>query len=238
VKIAVLSDIHGNLAALEAVLEDQKARGADGTVFLGDLVMNGPRPAECLALIKELQPLVWIRGNTDAWAEEIDETFIPSSEMEIWVKSLWSFALPRLAPEDLSLLASLPHSRTVEIEGIPLTFCHGSPDSWSRGLLPETPEEDFAPWTAEGAPGHVFCGHTHVPMDRTVRGVRFLNFGGISIPSRDGSPHARYGLLEAGPGGAVTLEAREVPFDLSGFFRDMVAQDFPGIGRNREKYRL
>ena len=72
-KIAVMSDIHGNLSALNRVVEDFKSQGASQVIVLGDIVFFGDEPEGCFQLIQELRPLAWIKGNTDDWINIMDE---------------------------------------------------------------------------------------------------------------------------------------------------------------------
>ena len=95
-RIAVLSDIHANVLALEAVYSDIKKQNIDLTVFLGDLVMTGPRPNEALTLLKEINPFIWLQGNTDNWLEEITNNFVPKTDNEAFCKILRDYSFQYL----------------------------------------------------------------------------------------------------------------------------------------------
>jgi len=138
-KMAVLSDIHANIFALEAVVKDIKRQKVDVIVCLGDLVMTGSRPAECYALMESLEPEVWIKGNTDDWFSEVDEAFQPANDREKRIEDLTQWSKDKLTTDQKEYLISLPINKEYNFNGIPITFCHGSPFSYSQALLPDTP---------------------------------------------------------------------------------------------------
>ena len=81
-KIAILSDIHGNSIAFDAVISDIESLNISEIVFLGDLVVKGPSPLEVFTKLKDLKPLCWIKGNTDTWFAEINDNWIPTTNQE------------------------------------------------------------------------------------------------------------------------------------------------------------
>ncbi len=108
-KYAVLSDIHGNIVALEVVLEDINREEVDGVIVLGDVVMFGPAPYEVLNKIKQINPACWISGNTDLWFEDMRE-LIPKTEMEQELYAYYRFANQRILEKDVSDLTAMPRS--------------------------------------------------------------------------------------------------------------------------------
>jgi predicted phosphodiesterase len=138
-RIAILSDVHANSLALEAVYSDIRSQRIDEVVFLGDLVMTGPRPREAHSLMKEMNPVVWLQGNTDNWAEAVNGDFVPSNDKEEFIKKLNDFACSRLGEAERHDLAGRPIMQAMNLGGMDFTFCHGSPASFSQGILPDTP---------------------------------------------------------------------------------------------------
>ncbi len=202
-KIAVISDIHANLLAFEAVVADMKRAAPDFVVFLGDLVVTGPRPKECFELLKTLHPTAWILGNTDDWLREgLDDTsdVIPPTKHELLVRRMSDFAHDRLDETDRAFLLARPVSRYFSFPAIEsadtsfkydrtpfladsgMTCCHGSPTSYSQAIHPGITAEvmDAA---IKGARGHVMaCGHTHYRVCFSHNGVSVFNFGSVSMP--------------------------------------------------------
>ena len=218
-KIAAISDIHGNLAALDAVLADARAAGADLVVNLGDILSGPLQPAETADRLIALD-LPTIAGNHERQLLEDDPAMMGPSD---------AFAHARLAPRHFEWLRSLPPTRWVHEE---VFACHGTPGSDLEFFL-ETlvPGGNRAASLAEAGEraGTVLarvllCGHSHMP--RAVRlgdGRLVVNPGSVGLPAiaetahppyrlETGSPHARYALIgrEAGEWQA---ELRQVTYD-------------------------
>ncbi|MCX7645042.1 MAG: metallophosphatase family protein [Rhodobacteraceae bacterium] len=203
-RVAVLSDIHGNSAALDAVLADLAHAAPDLTVNLGDC-LSGPLDAGGTAERLVAARLPTVAGNHDRWL--LDR---PAQAMGAWERA----ALPQLAPAHLDWLRALPS--VLELEG--LFLCHGTPASDTATWL-DAPGPDgvlaLAPpaaveAAAAGAPGEILlCGHTHVPrVVRLADGRLVVNPGSVGCPAwadrrtdpparaETGAPDARYALLE------------------------------------------
>src|SRR5260221_2310841 len=175
-RLAILSDIHGNLRALEAVLGDLKqAGGADITWVLGDLCAFGPRPAECLQMVRDIPKVHVMAGNTDRYLMTGQLPMSrPKDEAELQqpgakqreVASTFAWAVDRLSFADYEYLAKLHHGLDFEAPGYGWVIgYHGSPGDDEYILLPDTPDEEVIDQflDAEGRLG--FGGHTHMPMD-------------------------------------------------------------------------
>lgn len=213
-RIAVVSDIHGNLPALEAVCAEIAAAGVDRVVNLGDLVSGPLWPAETLALLMRLG---WptVRGN-----HERQLLGDPAAR-----SAADAFAADRLAPAQRDWLAALPATR--RLAGNAVLACHGTPDSDSAYLL-ETVTPDYGRHGQRGARAAtgaeleqrlgpveaevVLCGHTHMPRLGWSAGRLVVNPGSLGLPAYDdlhpyfhlieaGSPHARWAIVERGPAG-------------------------------------
>jgi len=196
--IALLYDIHGNLPALEAVLDD--VGDVDGWILGGDYALFGGWPAEAVARLRELEPATWIRGNGERWTAEPDAA--PDNPV---VRGAIAAARTMLGEGTVADLAAL--ATTVEQEGA--LVCHGSPPSDVRSFLPEPTEEEAE--LLEGlTQSRVIFGHTHLPFRRTsaLRCLELANPGSVGMPA-DGAPRAAYALLRSDG----RVEHRRVAYD-------------------------
>lgn len=194
--LAVLYDVHGNLAALEAVLADARTAGADRYLLGGDYALFGAWPAETVARLRELENATWIRGNVDRWtAEGVDDDRTLGAVED---------CRRELGAEVVSELGALPEQ--VVLEGV--RYCHASPLSDMRGFAPDAGPED-AELLAGASERRVVFGHTHLAFARTgPGGVGLVNPGSVGQPW-DGDHRAAYALLnEDGH-----LEHRRVAYD-------------------------
>jgi diadenosine tetraphosphatase ApaH/serine/threonine PP2A family protein phosphatase len=198
--LALLYDVHGNLPALEAVIEDARAAGAERWVLGGDYALFGGWPLETVQRLRELEPALWIRGNGERWTAEP-----PEEDVHPIVPDAIAAAREALGPELVDDLASLPASAA---EGDTL-ICHGSPPSDVRSFFSEPAEDEEELLAGVAAPRVVF-GHTHVPFRRVsaVRGIELVNPGSVGLPY-DRDPRAAYALVR--PGGEI--EHRRVAYD-------------------------
>ncbi|MFE7545382.1 metallophosphoesterase family protein [Streptomyces platensis] len=202
--VAVLSDIHAVLPALEAVLAEPDVRAADRIVLTGDL-LAGPLPRQTLARLRALgDRAVWISGNADREMAAARPGNEPGDPMDAW-------AAGQLGPDELEFLGSLPATVTLEVPGLgPVLFCHATPRDDTEIALVDSRPERWAEVLA-GVPDAVrtvVCGHTHMPFVRFTHGRLVVNPGSVGMPY--GRPGAHWALLGPG-GGAVTL--RHTAFD-------------------------
>lgn len=206
-RVAVLSDIHGNLPALDAVLSDVHRAGVDLIVVGGD-VAAGPLPAETVHRVADLGARArFVRGNAErevvaAWDEP---EAAPEDEAGL---AAW-FAARRLSHAERDFLDRFEESVVVEVDGLgPVRFCHGSPRSDSEMITAVSPEERVAAML-DGVPERVIvCGHTHRQFDRRIRDWRVVNAGSVGMPY-EGRAGAFWALL--GP----DVELRQTDYDLA-----------------------
>lgn len=217
-RVAVLSDIHGNLTALEAVLADLAREGVDQIVCLGDLAAKGPAPHEVVEQVKALG-CITVRGNTDVSLLE------PGLEAEVQglhgpmrqIGEIFLWAREQLSPADRDYLAALPPTAVLQLDhGRSLLCFHGSPRSARDTILATTPDTELEPmfrgWTQEYLAG----GHTHRQLFRRFNEAILLNPGSVGLPSTSSGeprPLAEYAILSCEPRRA-SVELRQVPFDL------------------------
>lgn len=218
-KVAILGDIHGNLRALEAVLQDAITIGAEQYIFLGDLVFMGLDPQLCYDLLMEQKPMVAIKGNTDENLEDLT-SFIPSSPYEESLVKLIKYCDIRMYPEAKKNLASWPIAQQIQIEGHTIICCHGTPYSNREWMQPHEP---FAPVLAKKLSleeaSVILCAHTHIKSDFQHHGKRIINPGAIGY-SFDGVTTASYALLDI-KADSITCNHRRVEYDIKHYRQEV-----------------
>jgi diadenosine tetraphosphatase ApaH/serine/threonine PP2A family protein phosphatase len=186
--IAVLYDIHGNLAALEAVLEDAEEAGARRYLLGGDYATFGPWPRETVELLEGLPAVARIRGNVDRWLREEPE--VPSDAKELVATAL-STARDLLGADLVARLYGLPEQ--AELDG--MLVCHGSPLSDIESFAPE-PQPGEERMLAGAAGGTILFGHSHRQFERPgPNGTLLVNPGSVGAPL-DGDPRAAWVLYD------------------------------------------
>ncbi|MFG2354364.1 metallophosphoesterase family protein [Streptomyces sp. NPDC048521] len=192
--MAVLSDIHGVLPALEAVLAEPEVVAADRIVLTGDITA-GPQPAEVLELLRaQGDRVLWVGGNAD---RELVE-YRRGERMEI-PDPIGPFAARSLTEEQVDFLAALPKTLTLRVRGLgTVLFCHATPRDDEELVLVDSRPDRWAEVFTGLAPGvgTVVCGHTHMPYVRLAHGRLVVNPGSVGMPY--GRPGAHWCLL--GPG--------------------------------------
>ena len=206
-RLAAIYDIHGNLPALEAVLDDLRTHGVDEVVVGGDVV-PGPMPQGCLhALAQTGMPVHFIHGNGEqdllavCRGETPERVAHPFLEMLRWVAG-------ELCEESLAEIAGWPASWERELPGLGLVrFWHATPRGDSEIFTSITPVERLLPVLDGTGASVLVCGHTHMQFDRQVGGTRVVNAGSVGMPF--GRPGAYWALLD---GEGISL--RRTPYDL------------------------
>jgi diadenosine tetraphosphatase ApaH/serine/threonine PP2A family protein phosphatase len=183
--LALLYDVHGNLLALRAVLEDARGRGAARFLLGGDYALFGPWPAETVAVLRELGDATWIRGNGERWTAHPDDA--PDDDLVQGAIAACREALGGAAVDELAGFPEThPHGGTL--------FCHASPGSDVRSFFPQ-PAEDEAELLEGVTATRLVFGHTHLPFARTTEGgIELVNPGSVGMPF-DGDPRAAYAML-------------------------------------------
>ncbi|MCC6614687.1 MAG: metallophosphoesterase [Anaerolineae bacterium] len=236
-RLAVISDIHGNLAALETVLADlEAAGGADHLWVLGDHAAFGPRPAECVRRLQGLvetwgeQRISFISGNTDRYlvtgarprmkAIDSEEKFAKLLQTRKQQDADFAWCLSQLSFAEYEWLAKLRHHLDLDVPGFGwVVGYHGTPGDDEGMLTPDTPleEADDALLDREGALG--VGGHIHQQMDRQLSRWRVVNVGSVGI-SFDMPEMAQYGIFSF-DGDQVAVDLRAIPYDVDAVVADM-----------------
>lgn len=220
-RVAALYDIHGNLPALEAVLEDVRAAAVSQVVIGGDVV-PGPMPREALDRLLALElPVRFIHGNGEVAVlgqrAGADPATLPEAAREAV-----GWSARQLDSEHERLMAGWPKTLRVEIPGLgAVLFCHATPRDESEVFTRLTPEPLLLPVFAGLDVALVVCGHTHMQFDRMIGATRVVNAGSVGMPF--GSPGADWLLL--GPG----VEQRRTDYDIARAAEGIGATGYPNV---------
>jgi predicted phosphodiesterase len=223
VRVAAIADVHGNAAALEAVLAEVEREEPDLLVSCGDLTW-GPLPAETVALVEPWRERIRLVGGNSE--RELVERKLVDSEIARWEHAQHEGAglteyLGRVEP-----------SVSVDVTGLGETlFCHGSPRSDEKCVTVATPEARVADFTAGVDAVCVVTAHTHMQYDRRVAGRRLLNPGSVGLPYEPEPGFAYWALL--GP----DVELRRTPYDLEAAIEQLQAGGMPGFDKIEELMR-
>jgi predicted phosphodiesterase len=210
---ALIYDVHGNLPALDAVLEDARGAGAATVLLGGDYALFGPWPAETVEALSTLPRATWIRGNVDRWSAHPDDA--PEDAL---IREAIEACRTALGADAVRELGALPEQRVIDAT----RYCHGSPVSDVRSFMPAPADVD-AELLGSTEEMRVVFGHTHLQFRReTESGVELVNPGSVGMPF-DGDPRAAYALLDDDD----RIELRRVAYDYEASGAAVEAQ-FPG----------
>ena len=233
-RIAFISDIHGNLTALLAVLADIKKHGSDQIICLGDTISLGPQPQETLNALRELNS-VYIMGNHDEAI--LDPEKAPDLEItEHLVPDLY-WCRDQLAATDFEFIKSFQSTHEITFpNGIQLLAFHGSPTSTTEIIQATTPPELLDEYFAE-LPASVFIGgHSHIQMLRRYGKKLILNSGSVGnafeFAFSPGNPPrllpwAEYAIIDQS-GDSFDVDLRRTYFDIDALLKIVKQSDLPG----------
>jgi predicted phosphodiesterase len=228
--VAALYDIHGNLPALEAVLQDMRQAGVERVVIGGDVV-PGPMPCETLAGLLGLDvPVQFIQGNGEV-AVLAQRAGTGPGTLPEQAREAVRWTARQLTPEHGRLFASWPKTLRLGVAGLgDVLFCHATPRDENECFTRLTPEERLLP-IFQGLDGTlVVCGHTHMQFDRVIGRARVVNAGSVGMPF--GEPGADWLLL--GPG----VQLRHTPYDLAKAGERIRETTYPGAHEFAARYVL
>ncbi len=203
VKIAVLSDIHANLHALESAIQDAETRGAEVFINAGDSIGFGPCPNEVIKLLCE-KDILSILGNYDL--EVVEGKVKAKTEKNLSLR----FARRELTKSTELYLYSLPRELRIEMLGKKILVTHGSPESIEEHIRIDTPIERLKVLSDSGKADVIITGHSHEQFWRQVNDTCFINPGSIGRPN-DGNPKAGYAILSFNP---LKVELARVDYDV------------------------
>jgi len=222
-KIAVISDIHDNLFALEAVLAHAESLGVKRFWCLGDYVHFNAYPQEVIKTIRKLD-LVSIHGNIDRAVLSVkDKKLEEMTDNE----KLLSWTNQRLSKKSIRFLADLPDSLPVKLKGYRFLLTHGSPVALDDPIYTDTPDDRLRELSAMTRADVILCGHTHKPFIREVDNRIFINPGSVGKPI-DGDPRASYCVLTVKKG-SLTIDHYRIEYEVEKAIEAMRQTDLPEL---------
>ena len=226
-RLALFSDVHANLPALDAVLADIEAAGVDATYALGDLVGYAPWPNEVLERL-QAEAIPSVMGNyDDGTGSDRDEcgcAYIDPTEKELGDRS-FAWTKEHTSEANKAWLRSLPPEIRLDAHDQRILLVHGSPRRINEYLYESKPDATFAR-IADGAGADVIvCGHTHRPYTKQVGPTLFINDGSAGKP-KDGDVRACWALVETSPS-EIEVDFRRAEYDVEAAARAIEASELP-----------
>lgn len=213
-RIALLADIHGNYAALRAVLDDIEKQQVDKIIVLGDLVFKGPEPERCVEAVQALSTTV-IRGNIDelVGSAKIQPGFAKSPQHEAAILEEMAWTRSRLSGAQLDYLAGLPFMHEEQLtEQVRLRCVHANPQNILDNILPDAPAEQIERMFEGTEAKLVAYAHIHQPYVRNWKGRTLFNTGSVGLPF-DGNPRSSYAIVAA-EGSDYSVTLRRVTYEI------------------------
>ncbi len=219
-RIAILSDIHGNLTGLDACLADLAVQGgADLIVAAGDLCLDGPKPKKVLQRLEEVKAQC-VRGNTDRYLCQTGDEVAGEDQAQLdWTRR-------DLGEKYLDWLRALPFSMRIGEPENELLVVHANPTNDEDHLWPDAADGDLERLIGEETAVAIAFGHLHVPYVRMWRGKMLVNVSSAGLP-KDGDARAGYAILTERSSG-WQVKHRRVPFDVKKVATQLADCGIPG----------
>jgi putative phosphoesterase len=225
----VITDIHGNLPALEASLDAIDALGIEEIYCGGDLVGYGPHPNEVCRLIQE-RAIPTIYGNYDhAIARDLDDcgcAYVTQHDRELGQQSV-AWTLAHTDQDAKQFMRGLPFDMHFPLGDQDIHLVHGSPRKVNEYLFEDKPVRLYERLASAESDQVLVFGHTHKPWIHTYGGVLFVNCGSVGKP-KDGDPRAAFAILEADTHGPIRASIQRVRYDAEAVAREVAAAGLPG----------
>ena len=234
-RIAILSDIHGDTRALEAVIADARALGATEYWLLGDILLPGPGREDLFELLDAIPITAAVRGNwDDCVLEALDGEYGLEDPQEIQLLRLTQYLMEGLDPKRIDWLRSLPLVEKKEVNGIRFSLTHNLPEkNYGGDLRPANATENFDQLLDDQTDMAIY-GHVHKQLLRYgSQGQQILNPGTIGMPYFDWEPiqnhRAQYALIDVEADGVTNLQFRKVAYDYEAELQDAKDKGLPFI---------
>ncbi len=235
-KIAIISDIHGNLDALSEVLKDIKQENCTKIFCLGDIVMAGPEPIETLNKIHDLmksQDFYIIQGNTDKMLSVFSfDTYNKILNTNYVMASAYLADSKLLSEADKEFLKTLPENKEIELFGIKILLVHGSPRKNDENIFPDMKIEEIEEIIKETNADIIFCGHTHKPCGyQTNTEQTVVNVGSIGRPFSV-TPDSCYAILDINEqDSSFNIKHKYVKYDVKKASKKIEERNFEGADK-------
>lgn len=233
-KIAVLSDIHGNFQALESVMKDVEKNNCEKVLCLGDLAMAGPQPRAIIDYVKKHSDWEVIQGNTDKMIAEFTREILDKikNNSPVMANALLDDIL-YIEEDRKEFLQNLPPQKKLEIEGVKILMVHGSPRRNNEDILPNMPLKTIEEMLAGVNADLIFCGHTHIPCGyQTSKKQTVVNVGSVGRPMTK-DPKSCYIIADIQDGG-FSIEHRFIDYDRDTAAEIMRMRNFEGAEKLAE----
>lgn len=205
-KLAFISDIHGNAIALDAVLQDIQQKNVDKVLVLGDICYRGPEPQRAFDLVRALNCNV-IKGNADEWVVRgVQRGEVPDHVLELMNKER-DWIASQLSNESIDYLRELPTQLNLEVEGIQIHAFHATPDSLFEVVPPTASDETILEKLVPSEADLYIYAHIHKPYIRFINGKCIVNIGSVGLPF-DGLNKASYSIVEINESSIQTSNVR------------------------------
>jgi putative phosphoesterase len=230
-RLAILSDIHGNAVALEAVRKAVTASRPDLILVAGDHALNGPDPATAIDGLRDLQAAgaLIVQGNTDVAVADFDYSAAfpwQTDGVPDAIRSAAEWAHEALGEDRLEWLRGLPAERRARVGETLVLVCHGSPGSQTQGFDRTLDASVTVERSARTDARVIACGHTHLPEVRDLGWKMIVNDGSAGYVF-DGDPTASWALVDIS-GDNVTAEIKRTEFDVLAVSNALTARGLPG----------
>ena len=230
-RVAILSDVHGNAAALEEVRKAIRKERPDAVMIAGDLVLNGPEPSAAVDAVRELEAdgAIVVQGNTDVAVADFDySAAFPwlTDGVPDTFRAAAEWAHDELGDDRLAWLRRLPSERRLRLEDTMLLACHASPGSQTQGFDQALDPSVILERASRTDARVICCGHTHLPEVRDLGWKLIVNDGSAGYIF-DGDPTASWALVTVDDDD-VTAEIRRTPFDALAVSNAISARGLPG----------
>lgn len=237
-KVAVISDIHGNMQALESVLKDIESEKCEKIFCLGDLAMAGPEPVKAIEKIKELyekdnfnqEKFILIQGNTDEMIGDYSlEIIAKVNQFPIMARALENDV--QIVPNNFKeFLRTLPKQKELEIEGVKILLVHGSPRRNDENISPDLPIENIEEMLEGVNADLILCGHTHIPCGyQTSKRQTVVNDGSVGRPFTP-NPQACYAIININ-NGVFDVQHKFINYDNKTASEILSKRDFEGADK-------
>ncbi len=232
-RVAVISDIHANLIALQEVLKDIENEKCEHVICLGDLVLAGPQPISIMDFISK-QDWTIIQGNTDRLiAEYSQETVEKLKEIYPVMANALVDDMNYMTEDIRNFLKELPPQLEMEIEGVKVLFVHGSPRANNENILPNRPLKEIEEILSGVDADLILCGHTHIPCGyQTSNKQTVVNVGSVGRPMTS-APLACYAVIDF-ENGIFNIKHKFVDYDREKAADQVCIRSFEGADKLAE----
>lgn len=233
-KIAIISDIHGNIQALEAVLEDIKKENCQKIFCLGDLALAGPEPEKTINFIRKLNFDEIIQGNTDELlsGDFNQEIYNYLTDKFPLMAHAYKYDCAEISKDNKLFLKNLDKQKEMILGNLKILLVHGSPRKNNEDICPDLPIEKIEEIIQDTDADLIFCGHTHLPCGyQTSTKQTVVNVGSVGRPFSL-TPKACYAILDFDPKthseDAFAIEHRLVEYDVKKASKILQSRKYEG----------